>query len=62
MMAPLRRGYNFDRYDRELRRPFPSEPQLAPESDVWRREHPIAYQQSFPESRYGRYHHQSASL
>jgi NAD(P)H dehydrogenase (quinone) len=62
MMAPLRRGYNFDRYDRELRRPFPSEPQLAPESDVWRREHAIAYQQSFPESRYGRYHHQSASL
>lgn len=60
MMGPLSRGYNFDRYDRELRRPFPSEPQLAPESDVWRREHAIADQQSFPESRYGRYHHQGA--
>ena len=29
-------------YDRELRRPFPSEPQFAPESKVWRREHAIA--------------------
>jgi NAD(P)H dehydrogenase (quinone) len=34
-------GYNFDRYDRELRRPFPSDPQFAPESEVWRREHAI---------------------
>ena len=41
MMGPLRPGYNFDRYDRELRRPFPSEPQFAPESEVWRREHGI---------------------
>jgi hypothetical protein len=31
-----------DRYDRELRRPFPSEPQLAPESNVWRRERSAA--------------------
>jgi hypothetical protein len=42
MMAPLRPGFNFDRYDRELRRPFPSEPQFAPESEVWWREHAIA--------------------
>jgi uncharacterized protein YbjT (DUF2867 family) len=41
LMAPLSPGYNFDRYDRELRRPFPSDPQFAPESDVWRREHGI---------------------
>lgn len=41
MMAPLSPGFNFDRYDRELRRPFPSEPQFAPESGVWRREHAI---------------------
>jgi hypothetical protein len=41
MVAPLSPGINFDRYDRELRRPFPSEPQFAPESKVWRREHGI---------------------
>jgi hypothetical protein len=28
-----------ERYDRELRRPFPSGPQLAADSKVWRREH-----------------------
>jgi NAD(P)H dehydrogenase (quinone) len=32
MIAPLSPAFNFDRYDRELRRPFPSEPQVAPES------------------------------
>jgi len=37
MIAPLSPGFNLDRYDRELRRPFPSEPQLAPEGKVWRR-------------------------
>src|SRR6266851_1448544 len=31
-----------DRYDRELRRPFPSVPQFATDSKVWRREHAIA--------------------
>jgi len=41
MMGPLSRGYNFERYDRELRRPFPSHPQFAPDSEVWRREHTI---------------------
>ena len=41
MIAPLSPGFNLDRYDRELRRPFPSEPQFAPESKVWRREHGI---------------------
>ena len=41
MIAPLSPGFNFDRYDRELRRPFPSQPQVAPESEVWRREHGI---------------------
>ncbi len=41
MIAPLGPGFNLDRYDRELRRPFPSEPRLAPESNVWRREHSI---------------------
>jgi NAD(P)H dehydrogenase (quinone) len=42
MIAPLSPGFNLDRYDRELRRPFPSEPQFAPDSIVWRREHAIA--------------------
>ena len=41
MIAPLSPGVNLDRYDLELRRPFPSEPQFAPESKVWRREHGI---------------------
>ena len=41
-IAPLSRGFNLDRYDRELRRPFPSEPQFAPESKLWRREHAVA--------------------
>jgi len=31
-----------NRYDRELRRPSPSEPQFAPDSNVWRREHALA--------------------
>ena len=39
LMAPFSPGYNFDRYDRELSSPFPSQPQFAPESEVWRREH-----------------------
>ena len=41
MIAPLSPGFDFDRYDRELRRPFPSKPRFAPESEVWRREHGI---------------------
>jgi hypothetical protein len=41
MIAPFSPGFNLDRYDRELRRPFPSEPQFAPDSKVWRREHAI---------------------
>jgi NAD(P)H dehydrogenase (quinone) len=41
MIAPLSPGFNLDRYDRELRRPFPSAPQFAPDSEIWRREHAI---------------------
>jgi len=41
LIAPFSPGYNFDRYDRELRRPFPSDPQFATESEAWRREHGI---------------------
>jgi NAD(P)H dehydrogenase (quinone) len=39
IIAPLRPGFDLERYDRELRRPSPSRPQFAPESEVWRREH-----------------------
>ncbi len=42
MRAPLSPGFNLERYDRELRRPFPSEPQFAPDSELWRYEHTIA--------------------
>jgi NAD(P)H dehydrogenase (quinone) len=42
MMAPLSPGFNLDRYDRELRRPFPSVPRFAPDSEIWRREHAIS--------------------
>jgi NAD(P)H dehydrogenase (quinone) len=44
LTTPLRRNVDLERYDRELRRPFPSRPQFAPESAVWRREHALAEQ------------------
>jgi len=42
MIAPFSPGYNLDRYDRELRRPFPSQPRFATDSEVWQREHAVA--------------------
>lgn len=42
LLAPLSPRLNFRRYERELRRPFPSEPRFAPDSPLWRREHSIA--------------------
>jgi NAD(P)H dehydrogenase (quinone) len=60
LIAPLSPGFNLDRYDRELRRPFPSNPQFAPEAHVWRREHDVADQQTSVENRYDEYHHQGA--
>jgi len=56
MLTPLSPGFNLDRYDRELRRPFPSEPQFAPESKVWRREHGITDPTKAEES-----HHETAT-
>ena len=41
MLAPFVPGFNFDRYDRELRRPFPSVPRFAVESAIWRHEHDL---------------------
>jgi len=41
LIVPFRPGVDLDRYDRELRRPFPSNPQFATESKIWRREHAI---------------------
>jgi len=46
VVAPLRPGFDLDRYDRELRRPFPSIPQLASDSEVWRREHDVGAERS----------------
>lgn len=40
-MTKLSAGFDFDRYDRALRRPFPSEAQFARESKVWQRAHTI---------------------
>ena len=45
VMAPLSPGLDLDRYERELRRPFPSQPQFATESGIWRREHEDAQRQ-----------------
>jgi uncharacterized protein YbjT (DUF2867 family) len=42
MITPLSPAYNLDRYDRELRRPFPSQSQLSVQSKVWHTEHGIA--------------------
>jgi hypothetical protein len=39
LTMPFLPSYDFERYDRELRRPFPSNPTLAPDSDEWRRTH-----------------------
>lgn len=41
MLGPLSPGFNLERYDRELRRPFPSVPEFATDSKLWRREHAI---------------------
>jgi NAD(P)H dehydrogenase (quinone) len=42
VITPLGPGFDLERYDRELRGPSPSEPQLAPRSTTWRREHATA--------------------
>ncbi|MFL6603677.1 MAG: NmrA family NAD(P)-binding protein [Steroidobacteraceae bacterium] len=42
ILAPVSPGFNFKRYDRELRGPVPSEPQFAPDSAAWIREHALA--------------------
>ena len=39
LIAPVSPSFNLERYDRELRRPFPSQPQFSIESKVWQREH-----------------------
>ena len=52
LMAPLSPSFHLERYDRELRRPFPSEPQFAPDSKLWRREHASNDPRSFQENRY----------
>jgi NAD(P)H dehydrogenase (quinone) len=46
LIAPLETRLDLDRYERELRRPAPSEPQFAHESRIWRREHVLNAQAS----------------
>jgi len=41
MMVPFSPGFNLGRYDAELRRPFPAEPQFATDSKIWRHEHDV---------------------
>jgi uncharacterized protein YbjT (DUF2867 family) len=41
MITPLNPGFDLRRYDAELRSPLPSQPQFAPDSEVWRREHGV---------------------
>lgn len=41
LVTPLSRGFDLDRYQRELRSPVPSEPRFAPDSRVWRASHDI---------------------
>jgi len=48
--APLSPGFHLERYDRELRRPFPSEPQFAPDSKIWRRENGLGNGATHPSS------------
>jgi len=48
MTAPFARGLNLDRYERELRRPFPSAPRFAAESAIWRCEHDRQPRRPFP--------------
>jgi NAD(P)H dehydrogenase (quinone) len=43
VIALLSPGVDLDRHYRELRRPFPSEPQFAAESKVWLSEHAVAH-------------------
>lgn len=50
MVAPLRPAFDLERYDRELRRPFPAQPQLARESAIWQREHTLAGTAAHPVS------------
>lgn len=42
LITPFSQGFNFDRYNRELRSPFPAQPQFAPDSKIWEREHGVA--------------------
>jgi NAD(P)H dehydrogenase (quinone) len=42
LIAPLIPSFNFDRYDREIRRPFPSAPRFSIESALWQEEHNIS--------------------
>lgn len=42
LITPLSPGFDLEKYDRELRRPFPMVPQFATDSDVWWHQHAAA--------------------
>ena len=42
LIAPVSPSFNLDRYDRELRRPFPSKPEFSIDSKAWLQEHAVA--------------------
>jgi uncharacterized protein YbjT (DUF2867 family) len=48
LVTPLSRRFDLGRYDRGLRRPFPSAPRFAPDSAIWRREHAITRAEGRP--------------
>jgi NAD(P)H dehydrogenase (quinone) len=43
-ITPFSPAFDLDRYDGELRRPFPSQPECATDSRIWRAEHVDARQ------------------
>jgi uncharacterized protein YbjT (DUF2867 family) len=55
LITPLSRSFDLDRYDRELRRPFPSVPHFAPESAIWRSEHAARLVEDRPPAAPARY-------
>lgn len=39
MMTPFYAGYNFDKWDKQMRLPRPSKPSLSIDNPQWRKEH-----------------------
>ncbi len=52
MRTPLRRGYNPERLDRELRFPMPPAPRLAMANERWKAEHGVQFRQRLASERF----------